>query len=476
MTKKRQVKAPTSIDVIRLRKETFIGDCENPNHLVHEALDNAFDELRNKHGTKSELHINDDGSVWIMDNGRGLPQGKVLIEETGEKKDALETIFIHLHSGTKFDMNDYESLFGQNGIGLTATNALSEWVDVYVKKLGNKNHTLNYKFEDSKLVKNEIFKKRSKWSTMIGFKPNKKYFEKLEYNLIAFEQRMKLAMAKYDWCSFSFNGTSVPKNTFEEFARETLELDKETPLFKIEYVNGKEEITIFLTYVEGKSIVMGDANLRLCGGTYLTSFQNILKKLIPPKLDKKFDNVPERYLTDGLRAFVSIKITEPKFDSQTKVRLTTRVKKTLFDPLENDFNKILSNKYIKEIIEKILERKINKNIKNASTKIKGISPDNKLKDCFNRPGDTLYLLEGDSASSTLERIRNKHTEASLAVKGKVINVEKQTLDRISKSKAIKDMIEAIGSKNNRRYKKIKILADADADGGDTHGHLISLIR
>lgn len=473
MTKKRVVKAPDSIEVVRLRKETFIGETSTPIHLVHEAVDNFIDEIRNGFASTAELEFGKDGSIWVKDNGRGLPVGETYVEELGKKQDTTELLFTKLHTGTKFDLDDYDSLFGQNGIGLVAINALSDWVDIKIKK-DNKS-VYHYKFEKSSLKSKTIENEKTTWNTVVGFKPSKDYFDEIKYDKTIFEQRLKLATAKIKKSKFILNGKEIQKQSFEEFARNILEIDKKTPLFKITYdgvmpvkIDGKEiekpaNIFCFLTYEPGKTITTGDANLRICDGTFLTSFQTLLKSLIPSKLSKKFSNVPERYLTDGLRLYISLHIPEPKFDSQTKVRMTTPIKKYLIDPLEPKLNKILSEKYIQETIEQILERKLTGSIKttNTSNNLRNISATNKVQDCLNTPGDTLYLLEGDSADSTLQEIRNKYTEGSLPLRGKVINVEKQSFDKIMNNKEIKDLIEAIGPKENRRYKNIKILADAD---------------
>lgn len=475
--KSRVVKAPDSIEVVRLRKGTFIGDTENPMHLAHEAVDNFLDEIRNGYAKSAELWFNKDGSVWVMDSGRGLPLGETYVEESGKNHDTIELLFSKLHTGTKFDLDDYDTLFGQNGIGLVAINALSDWIDITVKK--DKDTLVHYRFEDAILVKKEEIKKTPDWSTIVGFKPSKKYFDEIKYDRTVFLQRLKLAGARLTKSNFKINGKDVPKLSFEELAREFLSLDKKIPLFRIDY-EGKMEvkrekdtitkpgkISVFLTYSPGETTIIGDVNLRICGGTFLTSFQTLLKSVIPGKLSKKFAKVPDRYLLDGLKLYISLEIPEPMFDSQTKVRMVTPVKKQLIDPLEDKLAKIISNKYIIDTIEEILERKLTGNLTQANTNTGGVqrvSAGNKLKDCTDHPGETLYIVEGDSAASTMQQVRNKNNEACLPLRGKVINVEKQSFDKIANNKEIKDLLEAIGDKNDLRYEKIKILTDADSDG------------
>ncbi len=464
--KKRKVRVPKSVDVIRLRKNTFIGDTEFPNHLVHEVLDNSFDEIRNGYGNAVNLHFNEDGSVWMMDSGRGLPQGTVIIEETGNEKDSIEALFTELHSGSKFSLEDdvdVKSLFGQNGVGLTAINALSEWVEVYTKK-GN-TQTLYYKFEDSNLIKKQLIDTKSKWSTIIGFKPSKNYFNYIKYNIEIFKQRLQLVKAKINKSNFYLNNEKIKSSSLKKFSRKILELDSTIPIYKMSCSNEHGDIIIYLTYADKKSLCLGDANFRICGGKYITALQTLIKKILPTKLNKNYAKVSERYLIDGLQFYISLVIPEPKFDSQEKTRLINDIKKKLIEPLSVQLGKILAEEHIQTTIKAIIDRKANKSFGKKFNTTGRVSHDNKLVDCINTPGRILYIVEGDSAGTNLQNVRDKYWEAYLPLKGKIINVEKKPIDQIMKNKEVNDLKEAIGPKNSRRYEFVKLLSDSDPDGG-----------
>lgn len=477
MKEKRNVRILNSIDSIRLRPGMFVGDTSNCNHLIHELIDNSLDEIRNKFGDTISLNFSKKGDVLICDNGRGLPSGETIDENTGEKVDALESLFTKLHSGTKFsfDSDQLESLFGQNGVGLVAVNALSEYVEV----LSKKNH---YRFVDSKLVVKETVDPSDIWSTQIMFRPNKQYFDSIAPDYNTFLLRCRLAQAKLENIKFIFNKKELKRESFSDFVRNVLHISKNTPLFEcsfkttkmkvVEPVTNKEfvlpgSIVAFITYEPGETVITGDVNLRFCDGVYINNVVNIIKANLLSKLDKKYSKTPERFLIEGLRLYISLQMPFPKFDSQTKTRMISDVKKEIIDgQFESKIIKILGEQYIKDTVSKILSQKLNNITKIVKKKI---SSENKLCDCSQQPGDVLYIIEGDSAAAPVRECRDASREAYLPLRGKVINIEKQSLHKIKENKEIKNIIEAIGAPPHR-YEKIKIVADADCLSGDTIIH------
>ena len=409
--KKRNVRAPKSIDVIRLRPGQFIGDNSTCDHLIHEALDNALDEVQNGYGDTAGISFSKSGAILVFDNGRGLPCGEAYDEDSGSKKDSVELIFTKLHSGTKFSLDDDHTSksTGQNGVGNTCINALSEIVDV---KTRSKDKIWHYVFKNGELDKKEEISEM-KYSTEIIFKPDKKYFGSVVPNYKLFYHRLRLAQAKLPEANFIFNGKPLEKESLEEFARKQLDISDDTPIFNTSYktkilykepgqskgIRRPVNIDVFLTYESGDTKVIGDVNLRFCDGTYLNSIQNLIKKILPSKLDKKFQKAPERFLLEGLRLYASLQYPLPGFDSQTKTRLVTNVKSDVIDPMESNISKILGEKHIKSVVEEILSQKLSTT---ATKKVKKnrISSDNKLRDCINHgDGTTLYIVEGDSAES-----------------------------------------------------------------------------
>jgi DNA gyrase subunit B len=457
------------IEIIRERPGMFIGDTHSPDHLAEEILDNAIDEISNKFGTKIEIFNNViDGSFWVSDNGRGVPLTSMKLPD-GTTDDSIKVLCTKLFSGSKFDTEDYAQLIGMHGVGMVAVNALSDWFVIETRDQNNKNRTVKYYFENAELKSvEENLNNTDKYSTVVGFKPSKKYFETLEFNNRYFVERLIAVQSIFNLEGFTFNENPIPKLEFERYVRKYLNLDDNERLFNLSYTNEKNKIfniTIYATYVEeDDSLILGNVNLRACDGKFISSFQTELKKSISEKINKAFQKLNDKEYLNGLRAYIFISVPEPKFDSQTKTRMVLDVKKILIDPLKSQINWFAAQ--ILPTVEANLERKFHQKILNGtkSKSIKRVSVGNKLKDCQNIPGDVLYIVEGDSAEGTLKQFTNKKTEALYPLRGKVLNVEKATFDKIQKNKEIKDLLEALGPINNRRYKTIKIVTDADSDG------------
>lgn len=464
-----------AITAIQTRPGMYIGTTETPDHLATEIVDNALDELSNGFANSINIFINDeDGSFWVSDNGRGLNVYDMDLDG-GETMDSIEVLCTKLHSGSKFDTNDYEKLIGMHGVGLVAVNALSDWLLVRTKK--TKTKVYDYLFQESQLRQRNINKNSDGYSTTVGFKPSKKHFDSVAFDPRFFAERLLLVQAKYPNSRLFFNNKEIPKIDFERFVRNQLGLNGEN-VFRLsnkstDPILKNAEITVIATFVDSSdSLVLGEVNLRLCQGTFLQSFQTELKKQIEAKIDKKYKNVSQNQLLTGLRAFVSLTVPEPKFDSQTKVRMTLPVKKQLIDTMVDQIEWFAGQDEIIKTVEANLEKKFFTKITKTSKRVKKqTSARNKVKDCIKIPGDTIYILEGDSALGTLKQIRNTNTEAIFPLKGKVLNVESNSIERISKNKEIQDLLEALGPKNNRRYKSAKIIADADVDGA----HIVVLV-
>lgn len=458
------------ITAIQTRPGMYIGTTETPDHLATEILDNALDELSNGFANSISIFISPkDNAFWVSDTGRGLKVYDMELED-GKVMDSIEVLCTILHSGSKFDLNDYEKLIGMHGVGLVAVNALSEWLMVRTRDRDKKNIVHEYVFQKSKLVNKKTFQNDESFSTMVGFSPSKKYFDSIEFDGKFFAQRLVLVQARYPNSNLFFNDKEIPKIDFDRFVRSQLQLNGENT-FQLKNVSKdpslkNAEITIIATVVESPdTIVLGEVNLRLCQGTFLQSFQTELRKYVLNSIDKKFKNVNQNQILAGLRAFVSLTVPEPKFDSQTKVRMVLPVKKQLIDTMTDQIEWFVNQDEIIKQIEKNLEKKFfTKITKSSKRQKKQTSAENKIKDCINIPGNVLYILEGDSALGTLKQIRDTKTEAIFPLRGKVLNVESNSLERISKNKEIQDLLEALGPFDNRRYHNVKIIADADVDG------------
>ena len=460
-------KTLSTIDAIRLRSEMYIGSKETPSHLLTEVLDNILDEITSDYANWGGFqHNEEDGSYWVYDNGRGIEIYDMKLHD-GTIQDSLITLVTTIHSGSKFDNNDYDQgTVGMNGVGLVAVNALSEWLIVKTRDRKNKNVVYEYYFEDSNFKYRNIDNNNTEsFSTIVAFKPNGLYFNSLEFDLRSFKERLLLCQSKLPNKQFFVNSKNIPKIDFDTFVRAKLNIkDKEYPIYKLEYKFGKNNIDLFITYdINEETINIGDVNLRQCDGTYISNIQNMIKNALIEKLDNKKYPVEtiQKIFTNGLKFYASVQLENPRFDSQSKTRMVTSIAKELLVPLKSNFSWLVSQKDILNIIYQIFDNKLKKGfIKNTSS-TKYVSAANKLKDCLNHPGEILYITEGDSASGTLKQCRNIKNEAIFPLKGKVLNVEKASLNSLQKNEEIKWLLEAVG---DNRFKYIKALADADADG------------
>lgn len=467
-------KALGDIDAIRARPGMYIGSVETADHLVTEVIDNMLDEVANGYANNCSLFFGKDNHIWVTDNGRGIEVYEMTLPD-GKVEDSVVALCTVTHSGSKFDTSDYSTLIGMHGVGLVAVNALSEWVIVQTRDRSDKSKYHKYTFNNAILTSKEYdldYPESENWSTVIGFKPDIQYFESDTIDLRKIIQRLLLAQSKIENSQFWINGKELPKKTFEQYIQDQLGYSDDDQIYKLQYDsftfdnkwNGS--IVVYLTYTQDpETIVQGDVNLRTCDGTYLTSFQTLLKNVIGSKLDKKFKDVSEVFYLLGLKLYISLTVPEPQFDSQTKSRMTLNVKGKLIDPLKSQVEWFLDRGNILSIITSNVERKLKQNLVKVKTvKGKGVNPKNKIKDAIKIPGDVLYILEGDSACGTMQCIRNPDIHGLFPLRGKMLNVESSSIDKFQNNKEIKDLLEGLGPKSKRRYKKIKLLADADPDG------------
>ena len=463
-------RALTSIEAVQVNTGQFIGDTSTPDHLVEEVLDNMLDEVNEYGKIGSVFFDTENKSVWITDDGRGFKIGETKDPDTGQLKDSIELIVTKLYSGSKFrinDENDYKTQIGMHGVGLTAVNALSDWFVISTRDRNNLKNIHYYKFENAQLTEKQIFQdENAKYTTMVGFKPSSKYFSSLDFNIQKFAKRLVLAQCLLSDCKFIINNQEIPNINLIDLVKKELNLKSDEQLFELEYkISEFEKIKIYFTYVNDLDTVSnGIVNLRECEGTYITNFHTILKNILKDKIDKKFKKINSNELLCGLRSYIIMTIPKLIVDSQTKTRMKNDITKLFLQPLQNQLENICSNKSILNIIESVLSRKFSKKNLSVKTFNKRVSSSNKLRDCENIPGDVLYIVEGDSADGSLKEIKNIKCEASYPLKGKCINVEKASFEKLSSNKEFKELKEALGPKNNKKKKKIKILTDADVDG------------
>ncbi len=433
---------------VRLRPEMYIGATNDPYHLMQEILDNSLDELSNKRATKVTLDFDQKGKFTITDNGGGIPVHQVSLPN-GVRQDSIIAIATELHSGAKFNTKAYKNSIGLHGIGLVVVNALSLYLTIAIKDKKNPKLIHFYTFEDAKFVEKKeiIVEPIVDWSTRVEFQVDGQYFDELIINTIRLKKRLQLVSSSFPKSEILLNGETFESISLKEFVREYLKIDESTPIMEIsESING-ETIRAFYTYdVTGYSQpeLFGDVNLNLCEGTYLTNFATLFYNTAKDIIDE--EKITKNDVLSNFRCYLSLSISEPKFDANSKARMTKNVVK-LVNTLKTKLEGNLKNKFFSNHFELLKEEKaVQKAAKVLKSKKVRVSTENPLKDCEKIPGKTLYILEGDSAGGTLKQIRNAKTEAS---------------------KKMKYLFEAVGidlSKKNQtdyRYDDFKILCDAD---------------
>ena len=507
------IKVLEGLEAVRKRPAMYIGDVgkRGLHHLVYEVVDNSIDEALAGHCTKIIVTFNIDGSVTVEDNGRGIPVG--IHKE--ENKPAVEVVMTILHAGGKFDKDSYKVSGGLHGVGVSVVNALSEWLWVEVKREGKK-HKQDYKkgITQNKLKESGTTKESG---TKVCFLPDDEVFDEIifDYNIIA-ERLRELAYLNQGLEIILKDSRSdePKKDTFKfkgglsDFVKY---LDvKNNPLHNkivtVKKENTEVPVDVALRYSNtyNDNILTFVNNINTIeGGTHLSGFRSALTRsmnvyasknnLIKAKKNEKLTLSGEDF-REGLTAIISVKVAEPQFEGQTKTKLGNGDVKGVVDKAvyEGILDFLEQNPSIgRRIIEKALlaaqsrsaARKARELIRRKSA-LGGSSLPGKLADCSNRDPAfcELYLVEGDSAGGSAKQGRDRHTQAILPLRGKVINSEKARIDKLLSNNEIQSIITALGTGfggsedetgerssgdfdiEKLRYHKLIIMTDADVDG------------
>jgi len=507
------IKVLEGLEAVRKRPAMYIGDVgkRGLHHLVYEVVDNSIDEALAGHCTKIIVTFNIDGSVTVEDNGRGIPVG--IHKE--ENKPAVEVVMTILHAGGKFDKDSYKVSGGLHGVGVSVVNALSEWLWVEVKREGKK-HKQDYKkgITQNKLKESGTTKESG---TKVCFLPDDEVFDEIifDYSIIA-ERLRELAYLNQGLEIILKDSRSdePKKDTFKfkgglsDFVKY---LDvKNNPLHNkivtVKKENTEVPVDVALRYSNtyNDNILTFVNNINTIeGGTHLSGFRSALTRsmnvyasknnLIKAKKNEKLTLSGEDF-REGLTAIISVKVAEPQFEGQTKTKLGNGDVKGVVDKAvyEGILDFLEQNPSIgRRIIEKALlaaqsrsaARKARELIRRKSA-LGGSSLPGKLADCSNRDPVfcELYLVEGDSAGGSAKQGRDRHTQAILPLRGKVINSEKARIDKLLSNNEIQSIITALGTGfggsedetgerssgdfdiEKLRYHKLIIMTDADVDG------------
>ncbi len=486
------------LEPVRKRPGMYIGstDTRGLHHLVTEIVDNSIDEALAGYCDKIQVIINKDGSCSVIDNGRGIPCGM----HPTEHKSAVEVVLTKLHAGGKFGGNGYKISGGLHGVGLSCVNALSKWLEVEIKQNGKVHEQLYRRGVpqfDLKITGNT-----NETGTKVTFMPDDEIFEttvfdynelKSRFREIAFLNKgLKISLedrreeeVKKD--EFHFEGGIV------EFV-DYLNKDKETILPKTVYVdvvNPTNEVEIAFQFNNGYNEIINSYANNINteeGGTHLEGFKNSLTKIIndygrDKRILKESEKLSGDDVREGITAIVSVKLTDPQFEGQTKTKLgNSEMRKIVADAMQEKFGDFLEENPIvgKDLVLKCITAKRARDAaRNARdlTRRKGILESTtlpgKLADCTtkDRSKSEIYLVEGDSAGGTAKQGRNRVFQAILPLRGKILNVEKASLHKVLENGVIKDMITAFGcgvssefNEEKLRYQRIIIMTDADVDG------------
>jgi DNA gyrase subunit B len=497
-----QIQVLKGLEAVRKRPGMYIGSTgpRGLHHLVYEVVDNSVDEALAGHADKIEVAIHADNSVTVIDNGRGIP---VDMHPT-EKIPGLEVAMTMLHAGGKFDKRSYKVSGGLHGVGVSVVNALSEKLDVEVRRDGKVYHQTYIRGAKSKEL--EVIGKTKDTGTKVTFKPDHEIFQDLNYNFDTLANRLRELAFLNKGLKISLADERNDENNkprredyhaeggireFVEYLRGSRKPLHPKPVY-VEASREEAEIELALQYDEGYAentfTFVNNINTHE-GGTHLTGFKAALTRTINDYarknnfLKKELDALSGDDVREGLTCVLSVKVREPQFEGQTKTKLGNGVRGAVEQVVNDKLSAFMEENpsVARAIIDKALQaarariaaRKARELVRRKNALEGSVLP-GKLADCsISDPAlCEIYLVEGDSAGGSAKQGRQRAYQAILPLRGKILNVEKARLDKVLSNEEIRTIIAAIGTgigeedfdTKRARYHKIIIMTDADVDG------------
>lgn len=495
-------------EAVRRRPAMYIGDTSvrGLHHLVYEVVDNAVDENMAGYCNYIETVIYADNSASITDNGRGIP---VDMHKT-EKKPAVEVALTTLHAGGKFDHRVYKVSGGLHGVGVSVVNALSDWLEVEVKRDGKIYHQ---RYERGKTVsKLTVIGKSTSTGTKVTFKPDKTIFSKIDFSYDILSQRLRELAFLNKGLKIKLVDERTDKEAVFEFSGgvisfvEYLNKNKNPLHSKVVYFQKSQDdiiIEVALQYNDGyaETLFSFANNINTIeGGTHLSGFKSALTRAINQYAkSKNLIKGDEVAITgddvrEGLTAVVNVKVPNPQFEGQTKTKLGNSEVEGLVASASLDAlvayceeNPSVANKIIDKVIVASRAREAARKARELTRRkgaLEGAGLPGKLADCSERDPALceLFLVEGDSAGGSGKQARDRRFQAILPLKGKILNVEKARLDKVLSNEEIRTIIIALGTGvgdefeiSKLRYHKIVLLCDSDIDGSHIRTLLLTLL-
>ncbi len=531
------IKVLKGLEAVRKRPGMYIGDTDDGtglHHMVYEVVDNSIDEALAGYCKNIDVHINNDGTITVKDDGRGIP---VDIHKT-EKKSAAEVIMTQLHAGGKFDHDSYKVSGGLHGVGVSVVNALSEKLKLTVDRDGKK-YFIEFKNGDAIKPLKIIGKSKSN-GTEINFLPSKEIFSSTKFSFNILQKRLRELAFLNKGIKISINDQSQKKIKKSEFKfeggilefvdylcinKEKLKNKNDKDLFKkpifIEGKKDKLEVECSLKWSANYSedVYPYTNNIfQKDGGTHLLGFRSALTRVINKYaneqnlLKKNKLSISGDDIKEGLTCVLSVKIPDPKFSSQTKDKLVSSEVRNVVESIINEklsvwfdqnpsVAKIILAKVVQAALARDVARKARENVRRkGALELTGLP--GKLADCQNskQEGTELFIVEGDSAGGSAKQGRNRENQAVLPLRGKILNtytsnngskkngngndIKTKTLAKLISSNEIVTLINALGldpkqeeiELKDLRYGKIIIMTDADVDGSHIRALLLTFFN